>query len=153
MSAPYLDWGKVNFALNGLTAEVVSTEAFFNKKTLPNFRLIRADVFRFLNDAGRERRLWDIIILDPPTFSNSKRMRGTLDIQRDHLNLILQALKLLGRGGKLYFSTNAKRFSLDSELDSSLNGSSFTTARDITEQLRDEDFRGKIPACWVIGNM
>ena len=56
---------------------------------------------------------FDLIFLDPPTFSNSKRMQGVLDVQRDHVELIAQCMRLLAAGGRLVFSTNAQRFRLD----------------------------------------
>jgi 23S rRNA (guanine2445-N2)-methyltransferase / 23S rRNA (guanine2069-N7)-methyltransferase len=56
---------------------------------------------------------WDLIFLDPPTFSNSKRMQGVLDTQRDHMRLLESCMRLLAPGGLLVFSTNAQRFKLD----------------------------------------
>ena len=133
MSNTYLDWAKVNFALNGLRAEIVGAEAAFAgtagaagrgakaqpdmaagtaEAAAPDFRLIRADALRFLDDAARARRRWDIIVLDPPTFSNSKKMASTLDVNRDYRNLIGKCLKLVDKGGKLYFSANARHFRL-----------------------------------------
>jgi 23S rRNA (guanine2445-N2)-methyltransferase / 23S rRNA (guanine2069-N7)-methyltransferase len=60
-----------------------------------------------------ERRAYDLIFLDPPTFSNSKRMDDILDVQRDHAALIDASMALLAPGGKLVFSTNAQKFKLD----------------------------------------
>jgi 23S rRNA G2069 N7-methylase RlmK/C1962 C5-methylase RlmI len=145
MSNTYLDWAKVNFAINGLRAEIVGTEAGTAEAAASDFRLIRADALRFLDDAARARRRWDIIVLDPPTFSNSKKMVSTLDVSRDYQNLIGKCLKLVDKGGKLYFSTNARHFRLEAD------GFPAAHAQDISEQLRDEDFRGKISACWEIG--
>ncbi|MDR1072903.1 MAG: class I SAM-dependent methyltransferase [Treponema sp.] len=146
LSNTYLDWAKVNFALNGLRAESMPQEAFFSSSNvLPPFRLIRADALRFLDEAVKKRRTWDIIILDPPVFSNSKKMASDFDVNRDCQSLIATCLTLLNPGGALYFSTNARRFTLAGEpLKTRF------TSRDLTEQVRDEDFRGKkIPACWV----
>ncbi|MDR1220981.1 MAG: class I SAM-dependent methyltransferase [Treponema sp.] len=146
LSNTYLDWAKVNFALNGLRAESVPQEALFSSpNALPPFRLIRADALRFLDEAVKKRRTWDIIILDPPVFSNSKKMASDFDVNRDYQSLIATCLTLLNSGGALYFSTNARRFALaDEPLKNRF------TSRDLTEQARDEDFRGKkIPACWV----
>ncbi|MGC9386174.1 MAG: bifunctional 23S rRNA (guanine(2069)-N(7))-methyltransferase RlmK/23S rRNA (guanine(2445)-N(2))-methyltransferase RlmL, partial [Hydrogenovibrio sp.] len=56
---------------------------------------------------------FDVIFLDPPSFSTSKRMEGTLDIQRDHVDLIAKTLRLLAPGGHLVFSNNLRKFKLD----------------------------------------
>ncbi|MDR0412142.1 MAG: class I SAM-dependent methyltransferase [Treponema sp.] len=141
ISSTYLDWAKVNFSLNRFTAETTSQEAVFFKK-MPGFHLIRADVLRFLDAAAKARCAWDIIILDPPVFSNSKRMLSYLDVKRDYQSLVTKCLPLLERHGKIFFSTNVRRIRADF---STLN------ARNITERLREEDFCGKrIPECWEI---
>jgi 23S rRNA (guanine2445-N2)-methyltransferase / 23S rRNA (guanine2069-N7)-methyltransferase len=98
MSNTYLDWAARNFELNGMRA--------------PAHQLVRADVREWL-EASDEK--FDLIFLDPPTFSTSKRMTGTLDIQRDHVVLIDAAAARLARGGVLIFSTNARRFRLDTD--------------------------------------
>ncbi|MCL2602456.1 MAG: class I SAM-dependent methyltransferase [Treponema sp.] len=135
LSNTYLEWGKVNFALNGLEAE-------YDDGALS---LIRADVLQFIADAAHERSRWDIIILDPPGFSNSKKMRGSLDIRRDYRELIERCLVLLAPGGTLYFSSNVKGFALASE-----DFPAFTVT-DCKAVLQDEDFRGKrIPACYTL---
>jgi 23S rRNA G2069 N7-methylase RlmK/C1962 C5-methylase RlmI len=152
ISNTYLDWARNNFALNGFTARILQPEAFFTRapsagKNTASFTLIRADVLRFVDEAagGRPPR-WDIIILDPPSFSNSKKMRDDFDLKRDHPALIEKCLRLLAPGGVLYLSANVKGFKLNAE---SLPAD--ITAEDITEQLRDEDFREKrIPAAWRI---
>jgi 23S rRNA G2069 N7-methylase RlmK/C1962 C5-methylase RlmI len=125
LSNTYLNWGRRNFALNGLEGE---------------YRFIRADVRPFL--ARAPRHSWDLIILDPPTFSNSKMMEGTLDIKRDQVPLLERCLSLLMPGGSLIFSVNMRGFKLDRGIT--------PAPRDLTEQLRDEDFRGrKTPACYL----
>jgi len=131
LSNTYLEWGKLNFALNGL--------ALSDKLTL-----IRTDVLQFLDQARAKKSRWDIIILDPPSFSNSKKMLETLDIRRDYQELIYKCLTLLSPGGTLYFSTNAKGFNLKDE-----DFSGFTI-KDLKQSLVDEDFRGKrIPSCYA----
>jgi 23S rRNA G2069 N7-methylase RlmK/C1962 C5-methylase RlmI len=130
LSNTYLNWGRENFALNGLGDR-------------PEFRFIRADARSFLDAAARTRRRWDLIILDPPTFSNSKKMEGTLDIKRDQGPLLEQCLGLLDPGGTLVFSVNARGFKLEGETGN-------YAPADLTEKLRDEDFRGRrIPACYL----
>ncbi len=100
LSATYLDWARRNLELNGLSLEA--------------HELIRADCREWLRgQAGDARRRYDLIFLDPPSFSTSKRMQGTLDIQRDHVPLIRDAMALLAPGGLLIFSTNRRRFKLD----------------------------------------
>jgi len=93
----YLDWAKKNFELNDLAG--------------PRHRFLRRDVLEFLRTETKLR--YDVIVLDPPTFSNSKKMDGTLDIQRDHPELITRCLKLLGPEGVLVFSNNFQKFQLN----------------------------------------
>ena len=69
----------------------------------------------WLIEADRRRDRFDLIFCDPPTFSNSKRMSGVFDVQRDHVQLITQCMTLLAPGGRLVFSTNAQRFKLDEQ--------------------------------------
>ncbi len=100
LSAAYLDWARRNLELNGLEANL--------------HRLVRADAVAWLKTAADEQRQhWDLIFLDPPTFSNSKATPEHLDIQRDHVAMISQAARLLRPGGVLIFSTNYQRFRLD----------------------------------------
>lgn len=117
MSKTYLDWARRNFELNKLNV-------YKNK-------LIQGDCLKWL-EACREG--FDVIMLDPPTFSNSKRMEGILDVQRDHLQLIKRCMELLNNGGRLYFSTNLRGFKLDHE------GLSGYAVRDITDESLDPDF-------------
>ena len=77
---------------------------------------IQADARQWLELARQERRVFDLIFLDPPTFSNSKRMEGVLDTQRDHAALIDASMALLAPTGLLVFSTNAQKFKLDPQL-------------------------------------
>jgi len=132
LSATYLEWGKINFALNGLGLR-------------SGFNFVKNDVIRFISHARKERESWDLIILDPPSFSNSKKMTGALDLRRDFMDLIEKSLSLLGPGGTLFFSTNAKGVKIDSGDFPNLN------VKNISEDLADEDFRGKrIPCCYAL---
>ncbi len=101
MSASYLEWAQRNFALNGLDAA--------------RHALAQADCLQWLEERGSSGPAprYGLIFLDPPTFSNSRRMRATLDVQRDHVPLIGAATKLLDADGILVFSTNHQRFKLD----------------------------------------
>ncbi|MDR3335588.1 MAG: class I SAM-dependent methyltransferase [Treponema sp.] len=163
LSHTYLDWGMENFALNGFKGTKMSPWDFSAKaagfvrgrrKTavqagLPPYRFIRGDVLPFLREAGKAGLVWDLIILDPPTFSNSKKMEDALDIKRDYPRLIANCLELLSSTGKLWISINARGLSLvQAAGDGSFPGTEFT---DMTEKLRDEDFRDKrIPRCCVL---
>jgi len=99
LSNSYLDWAAQNFKLNGLDPA--------------HHRLERADCRQWLREAAGTDASFDLILLDPPTFSNSKRMQGVLDIQRDHPELIELCMRLLAARGLLLFSTNAQRFRPD----------------------------------------
>ncbi|MFP5458667.1 MAG: class I SAM-dependent methyltransferase [Bacteriovoracia bacterium] len=101
MSNPYLQWARRNFLLNEIPYQ--------------NHRFLQADIMTWLQDPPSER--WDIILLDPPSFSNSKRMDDVLDIERDHPFLIEACLARLNAGGILYFSTNKRKFKLAPELE------------------------------------
>jgi 23S rRNA (cytosine1962-C5)-methyltransferase len=123
LSKTYLDWAEKNMAENGFT-------------DTDKYKYIQADVLQFL--PAEKPNYYDIIILDPPTFSNSKRMEGFLDIQRDHVKLINNCIRLLNPGGIIYFSTNARKFVPDI---AHINAESFT---DITRQTTPFDFEGKL---------
>ncbi len=99
MSKTYLKWGERNFALNRLRGD---------------YQFIQADCFSWMREQ-RGKQLFDVIFLDPPTFSNSKRMSGTLDIQRDHVGLIKTATGMLKEDGVILFSNNRKKFRIDTE--------------------------------------
>ena len=99
LSANYLDWAQANLELNGLAG--------------PSHVFVRADVREWLEEAVRRGDRYELIFCDPPTFSNSKRMEGVFDVQRDHGALIERCMRLLAPQGMLIFSTNAQRFELD----------------------------------------
>ena len=142
LSNTYLEWGKLNFALNGLSAVYAESGA---RSTPSAYTLIRGDVIRFLGEAARQRRQWDIIILDPPGFSNSKKMTGSLDLRRDYRELIGNCLSLLSPGGSLWFSSGAKGLRLES---GDFPGCVIT---DIGKDLADEDFRERrTPRCYIL---
>ncbi len=127
LSNTYLDWAKRNFELNDID---------INKNII-----LREDVNVFLD---KERREYDLIVLDPPTFSNSKKMIGTFDVQRDHADMIKRCMSLLSEGGALFFSNNLKSFRLDQD---ALSGLDF---REISGQSVPEDFRNKkIHRSWL----
>ena len=130
LSKTYLDWAEKNMQLNGFIE-------------LSKYKFLQADVLRYL-DAVPEN-YFDTIILDPPTFSNSKRMEDILDIQRDHAKLINDCLRILNSAGKIYFSTNYKKFVLEkASIRTSL-------IKNITKQTTPFDFEGRINrVCYLI---
>lgn len=138
LSNTYLAWGEKNFSLNGLT----DTE---------KYRFTRSDVAQFLKESHDS---WDIIVLDPPTFSNSKKTKDTLDINRDWPKLVNAALQHLNPGGTLYFSTNSRQLHFDEALlqpPTKVNDGAGLKVKDITAATIPEDFRNqKIHRCWKI---
>ena len=131
MSNTYLAWAQDNLELNNFSGK--------------QHEFIREDCIKWLSDAKNEGRRYQLIFLDPPTFSNSKRMDRTLDIKRDHVELINQTMELLDDDGVLIFSCNAHGFKLDQKHLKEYS------IRDITRMTTSEDFRRK-PAhvCWCL---
>jgi 23S rRNA (guanine2445-N2)-methyltransferase / 23S rRNA (guanine2069-N7)-methyltransferase len=129
MSRTYVDWAKRNLAINGLSG---------------SHEFIQDDCLAWLAE-GRGGP-WDLIFLDPPTFSNSKRMEREFDVQRDHVELIRATLKRLAPGGLLLFSTNFRKFKLDAGALKDLQ------VRDITKGTIPFDFARdpKVHACFEI---
>ena len=99
LSQTYLDWARRNMEMNGFTGKKHSFE--------------RADTFSWLRNALKQQRIFDVIFVDPPTFSNSKAMRGTWDVQRDHAKLLALTAGVLAPGGTIVFSCNLRSFKLD----------------------------------------
>lgn len=131
MSNTYTAWGKHNFVINGLSL-----------KTNP---VVREDCLKFLLE---ETEKYDIIIIDPPTISRSKKMEDLFDIQRDYVFLIQKSLKLLLPGGCIYFSTNSRKFTFDGQLFPN------TTVLEISSKTLPIDFKDpKIHRCWKIANL
>ena len=135
LSTTYLKWARENFLLNQLDDE-------------GRYQFLRADIIELLENSGRFsiRRNYDLIFLDPPSFSNSSKMQRTLDIERDHEDLIKQAMKLLAPDGLLLFSTNRRGFRLADAIQQSYE------ARDISHSTLPEDFKRnpKIHRCWEL---
>ncbi|MEY4760725.1 MAG: rRNA methyltransferase [Pseudomonadota bacterium] len=103
LSKTYLEWARQNLELNGFPAD--------------RHHLVHADCLAWLDaEAARAPGHFDLVFLDPPTFSNSARMEGVLDVQRDHARMVDACMRLLARGGVLLFSNNAQRFQLDAGL-------------------------------------
>lgn len=132
LSNTYLDWAHENMLLNGFGG--------------PEHELVRADCLQWLESQSVWGPRFDLIFLDPPTFSNSKRMDGVLDVQRDHVGMIRRSLKLLRPGGRLFFSTNYTRFKLDAEVLADLS------IDDISSETIPKDFErnARIHRCFVV---
>ncbi len=132
LSNTYLDWAHENLLLNGYGDT--------------NHELYRADCLQWLEDEESKGPRFDLIFVDPPTFSNSKRMEGVLDVQRDHAGMIRRSLKLLRPSGRLVFSTNYTRFKLDEQALEDLR------IEDISAQTIPKDFErhARIHRCFVI---
>lgn len=128
MSNTYLDWGEDNFLLNSISPE--------------NNQLVRADCLKFLE---KEHENYDLIVIDPPTISRSKKMDQMFDIQEDYSFLILQSLKLLAPSGTIFFSTNSRKFTFDPTLFEAC------AIQEISHKTHPIDFSDpKIHRCWKI---
>ena len=131
LSNTYTAWGKENFLLNGLS--------------LKNNVIIRADCLRFLEEEVRTPNKYDVIIIDPPTISRSKKMTAMFDIQQDYPFVLQHALQLLSQDGILYFSNNSRKFDFDESLFAGW------TIREITSKTIPDDFHNKkIHRCWKL---
>lgn len=129
MSKTYLRWAEKNFEANNLSTS--------------KHQLVQGDCLQWLQDC---REGFDLIMLDPPSFSNSKRMEGVLDIQRDHLDMVTRCMDILLPGGCLVFSNNLRSFKLDEAIEERY------AVENITQQTLDPDFKrnAKIHQCWLI---
>lgn len=123
LSKTYINWAKRNLTYNKLYDDT-------------KHEFIQEDVLQYLKAVPPSS--YDLIILDPPTFSNSKKMLDVLDIQRDHALIINRCLEVLSENGVLIFSTNYRGFELDAEKLQTKN------IKDITRQITPYDFEGKL---------
>lgn len=130
LSRTYLDWARRNLEINGLRGDA--------------HRLVQADCLAWL--ARDDGQRFDLVFLDPPTFSNSKRMEREFDVQRDHAALIRDTLRRVAPGGLLLFSTNFRRFRLDAGALAGFD------VRDVTRQTIPRDFArdARIHHCYEI---
>jgi len=129
LSKTYLAWAEENMQLNGIDTT--------------KHQFVHADVLQYLDTLPENE--FDLVILDPPTFSNSKRMKEFLDIQRDHVDILNKVLHATKPGGIIYFSNNYRRFVLDTEQVKA------TSIKDITGQTMPFDFQQKmIRKCYKI---
>ena len=132
MSNTYLGWARDNMQLNNFVGE--------------QHQFIRADVLAWLNEPATQDLRFDLIFVDPPTFSNSNKMEGVFDIQRDYSDMLHKVAGLLNPGGEIFFSTNRRDFKLDA---STLQG---MVINDISKATLPPDFErnSKIHYCWRI---
>ncbi len=133
LSNTYTEWGRDNFIINSLG--------------LGNNEIVREDCLKFLDNEIRSRSSFDIIIIDPPTISRSKKMDKMFDVQIDYPLLIKKAIKLLSSNGIIFFSTNSRKF----KLDESLFGQCLI--KEITNKTIPLDFcNKKTHRCWEISH-
>lgn len=131
LSNTYLKWAARNMSLNGFDDAA-------------KYKFIPVDVMQYLKTLPKDN--FDMIIMDPPTFSNSKKMDGILDIQRDHVSMVNDCMKALKKDGVLYFSTNFRKFDLE---EPAIHASSI---RNITRATTPFDFEGRLFRwCYVMG--
>jgi 23S rRNA G2069 N7-methylase RlmK/C1962 C5-methylase RlmI len=127
-STTYVDWARKNFNLNNISG--------------PQHQFVRSDIDAFMERLSN-RDQWDLAVVDPPTFSNTKGMAQFWDVQRDHASLLQRLAAHITAGGIVLFSTNYRRFRLD---EAALGDFAI---RDITRQTIPEDFRNqRIHKCW-----
>ncbi|MFI3310963.1 bifunctional 23S rRNA (guanine(2069)-N(7))-methyltransferase RlmK/23S rRNA (guanine(2445)-N(2))-methyltransferase RlmL [Ewingella allii] len=133
MSRTYLEWAEKNLRANGLTGR--------------QHRLIQADCLSYLGMCDEQ---FDVIFIDPPTFSNSKRMADSFDVQRDHLALMKDLKRILRRNGTIMFSNNKRGFQMDLDGLSKLG----LSAKEITSQTLSQDFarNRQIHNCWLLSH-
>jgi 23S rRNA (guanine2445-N2)-methyltransferase / 23S rRNA (guanine2069-N7)-methyltransferase len=131
MSKTYLEWAQENLAINSISG--------------PNHKFIQADCLQWLEKADGE---FDLIFIDPPTFSNSKRMEQAFDVQRDHIKLMESLKGLLRENGTIVFSNNKRHFKLDLNSVADLG----FKAENISSQTLPQDFarNSQIHNCWII---
>jgi len=132
MSKTYVNWAQDNLALNNVDQRKHVVE--------------QADCLAWLADRKTASQTFDLIFMDPPTFSNSARMAGVLDVQRDHGTLVRQCMARLSSDGLLVFSNNFRKFKLDPGLEAEFE------IREVTVSTLDKDFQRnqKIHRCWHI---
>ena len=120
MSAKYIDWARENFAINDIN--------------LNGHYFLQENCIDYLENCSET---FDLIFLDPPTFSNSKKMEKDFEVQRDHVTLIKNCMALLAKGGQFYFSNNRTDFVLSEEITQSFQ------VKDLTHQSIPQDFKNK----------
>ncbi len=137
MSRTYLNWAKENLKHNGIKAG-------------NNHNFVQADCLQWISKEGASplAKRYDLIFVDPPTFSNSKRMEDTFDVQRDHVKLLTSLSKLLNKDGQIIFSNNLRSFAMDVEALEAIG----LEVQNITNKTLSQDFKNnqKIHNCWLL---
>jgi 23S rRNA (cytosine1962-C5)-methyltransferase len=134
MSNTYAAWSRENFLLNGIASE--------------NNPIVRADCLKFLDEEIRSGLKYDLIVIDPPTLSRSKKMDQMFDVQEDYPTLISKALQLLAPSGQIFFSTNSRKFTFDTALFPAC------LIVDVSSKTLPIDFHDpKIHRCWKITSL
>jgi 23S rRNA (cytosine1962-C5)-methyltransferase len=132
MSNTYLNWAESNFKLNNISLE--------------KHEFIRADIMEWLPKMSTKSKKYDFIFIDPPSFSNSKKMLDSFDVQKDYVTILKHCEKMLSKNGKILFSCNLRSFKFANEL--------FTekfVIEDITKKTLPQDFRNeKIHHAWIL---
>jgi 23S rRNA (cytosine1962-C5)-methyltransferase len=128
LSNTYLAWARENMRLNGFAGA--------------EHRFVQADAGAYVQSLPR-RPLFDLAVVDPPTYSNSKRTEDDWDVQGGHVDLLNELLSRMSDGGTILFSTNFRRFKLD---EAEIHG---VSVREISRQTVPDDFRNRrIHRCW-----
>jgi len=132
LSNTYLNWARQNYRLNGI-------------KLNENHQFIRQDVMQWLSEAVENKLQFDIIFVDPPTFSNSKKTERDFDVQRSHVELLTLCCKLLAPQGQILFSNNYRKFQMQFQ-------SQEFPVKEITSITTSDDFKRRpLHRCWLIG--
>ena len=157
LSKTYLAWAAENLTLNGFRAEAPGAGhsnpagAYTLADAANRWACVHADVKAFLAYARRAGAQWDLIVCDPPTFSNSKRAADILDINRDWAELCRSCLAVLAPGGTLYFSTNSRSLKFDPDLIGGAASRPGVVITDLSDASIPEDFRNRrIHRLWKI---
>lgn len=134
LSRTYLDWARRNFELNGMLGRDA------------RHLLVQAEAKDFLNDQIKRGGRYDLVVVDPPTFSNSKRFEGFFDVHHHHGALLALVFAVLAPGGVVYFSTNRRHFKLDLESLPPVD------VEDLTARTIPPDFRDRrVHQCFRLG--
>lgn len=138
MSRPSLDWARRNMERNG----------FASTSRPPEHEYVQADVIAWVQEQRHTKNRWDLVFCDVPTFSNSSRMRGSWDVQRDHAELIIGVSRLLTRNGSAIFSCNLRGFKPDVQKLARAG----VTLEDVTAESIPEDFsrNAKVHHCYIV---
>lgn len=132
MSKTYQAWSVRNLAINRLSDP-------------KRHQFVQSDVLDFLAQLRADKARFDLIVLDPPSFSNSKRMHNTFDVQRDQFGLLRDTTSLLAPGGELFFSNNRQGFRLDERVRE------LADVDEITARTVPQDFKRRQPhRCWSL---